>query len=116
MTAIIFNFLESFRGVARCVCVNKVFEIVSDPTLPAYKQAWKDLKIGLIIMRDTFYVRKSSFEDKCTNNGFYKFFHYNEYKEYLKNVAMFDYTQDILSRIENIEMEYNIIKEEDCNE
>lgn len=98
--------------------ITKVYDIVSDPTLPTYKQSWKDLKLYLIHMRDTYYVMKHSFEDKWTNNVFYKFFHYKEYKEYLKNVAMFNYTQTILSRLEELEKENMIINidEDECNE
>ena len=98
--------------------IDRILNIVSDPTLLAYKQSWKDLKLYLIIMRDTYYVMKHSFEDKWTNNRFYKFFHYKEYKEYLKNVALFNYTQTILSRLEELEKENMIlnINEDECNE
>ena len=84
---------------------NKILERISDPTLPGYKQSWNELKMHLVTLRDMYYSQKRMFEDKCTDDLFYKFFHYREYKQYLIYCELFRQIQNILSRIENLEIE-----------
>lgn len=111
------NFDSLNKGLDRSVeGIYKILDIVSDPTLPGYKQSWKGLKLHLITLRDINYAQKRIFEDKCTNNIFYKFFHYKEYKRYIIFCELYKQIQSILSRMDVLERENIIEKEEDCNE
>jgi flagellar hook-associated protein FlgK len=95
---------------------NKILERISDPTLTAYKEMWKEQKAWVQARRDILYVIVDSFKYQ---NIFYRGLHY---PEYLKDLAKFNQIDSVLQKMWELECEYDLCelseieKEEDYNE